>query len=92
MPSAATQIYWALTVAWGATFYQFYLRDLFSTTFGIGRVIQSLDEFPYECRRLQHPRLEACEDLWLDDEARVLYAACAGTEGRLNWNPAYVIN
>jgi hypothetical protein len=89
MPSAATQVYYALVVAWGASFYQFYLRDLFQTTFGIGRVTQNIEDFPYSCRRIEHPRLEACEDLWLDNEGRTLYAGCAGTSpGRLEWNQA----
>jgi hypothetical protein len=88
MPSLGTSIYYALVVAWGAGFYQLYVKELLATTVGLGRVIQTIDEFPFECRRVQHPRLEACEDLWLDDEARVLYAACAGTESRLHWNPA----
>ncbi|KAF2034211.1 calcium-dependent phosphotriesterase [Setomelanomma holmii] len=89
MPSVATQVYYALVVAWGASFYQFFLRDLFQTTFGFGRVIQNIDEFPYSCRRLEHPRLEGCEDLWLDNGGRTLYAGCAGTSpGRLEWNQA----
>ncbi|KAH7343124.1 serum paraoxonase/arylesterase-like protein [Pyrenochaeta sp. MPI-SDFR-AT-0127] len=88
MPSLGSTVYYALVVAWGASLYQLYLKDLFATTFGIGRVIQSIDEFPYTCRRVQHPRLEACEDLWLDNQGRTLYAACAGTEGRLQWNQA----
>lgn len=88
MPSIVTTIYYALVVAWGASFYQLYLKELLATTFGLGRVIQSIDEFPYTCRRVEHPRLEACEDIWLDNEARTLYAACAGTEGRLAWNQA----
>jgi hypothetical protein len=88
MPSIGTQIYYALVVAWGAGFYQLYLREVFSTTLGFGRVIQSIDEFPYDCRRVVHPRLEACEDLWLDNEARVLYAACSGTAGTLEWRQA----
>ncbi|KAH7084118.1 hypothetical protein FB567DRAFT_528431 [Paraphoma chrysanthemicola] len=89
MPSAATQVYYALVVAWAASFYQFFVRDLLSTTFGVGRVIQNIEEFPYSCRRIQHPRLEACEDLWLDNEGRTLYAGCAGTSpGRLEWNQA----
>ncbi|KAF1913087.1 hypothetical protein BDU57DRAFT_589827 [Ampelomyces quisqualis] len=85
MPTAATSIYYALVVAWGASFYQFYLRDVFTTTLGLGRVVQDIGEFPYDCRRIVHPRLEACEDMWLDNEGRVLYAACAGTEARVNW-------
>lgn len=88
MPSVGTSIYVALIVAWGASFYQWYLKDVFATSIGIGRVIQSIDEFPYTCRRVVHPLLEACEDLWIDDQARTLYAACAGTQNRLQWNPA----
>ena len=88
MPSIGTTIYFALVVAWGASFYQLYLKEAFATTFGIGRVIQSIEEFPYTCRRVEHPRLEACEDIWLDNEARTLYAACSGTDGRLAWNQA----
>jgi len=91
MPSIAKTVYWALVVAWGASLYQIYLKDLFTITFGVGRVIQSIDEFPeFNCRRLVHPRLEACEDIWLDNEGRTLYAACAGTAARLAWNQAYV--
>lgn len=88
MPSIGNAIYYALVVAWGASFYQFMLKDLFATTYGFGRVIQSIDDFPYACRRLEHERLEGCEDLWLDNKARVLYAACAGTESRLAWTPS----
>ncbi|KAJ6199359.1 serum paraoxonase/arylesterase-like protein [Bipolaris maydis] len=78
----------ALVVAWGASFYQIYLKDLLVVTFGVGRVMQDIDEFPYSCRRVEHPRLEACEDMWLDDKGRTLYAACAGTSGRMAWNQA----
>lgn len=92
MPSTVTSVYYALVVAWGASFYQFYLRDFIQTSVGIGRVIQPIEDFPFSCRRIEHPQLEACEDLWLDNEARVLYAACAGTEGRLHWNQAYVFS
>jgi len=93
MPSIAKTVYWALVVAWGASLYQIYLKDLFAITFGVGRVIQNIDDFPeFSCRRLVHPRLEACEDIWLDNEGRTLYAACAGTAARLAWNQAYVIS
>jgi hypothetical protein len=86
MPSIANTVYYAFVVAWGSATYQLVLKDLFTTTFGIGRVIQSIDEFPYTCRRIEHPRLEACEDIWLDNDERTLYAACAGTKGRLAWS------
>jgi hypothetical protein len=78
----------ALIVALGASFYQLYIKDLLTVTFGAGRVMQDIDEFLYDCRRVEHPRLEACEDIWLDNEGRTLYAACAGTQGRLAWNQA----
>lgn len=54
----------------------------------MGRVLQPIEDFPYNCRRVNHERLEACEDLWLDDQERVLYLACAGTKSRIQWNPA----
>lgn len=88
MPSIGTSIYYALIVAWGAGFYQLVLKESLATTFGVGRVIQTIDEFPYTCRRVEHPRLEACEDIWLDNEGRTLYAGCSGTDGRLAWNQA----
>ena len=72
-------------------FYQLFLKDFLFTTVGVGRVIQPLADFPYTCRRVQSgEQLEGCEDLWLDEEARVLYAACSGTTSRQKWNPAYV--
>jgi hypothetical protein len=85
MPSIAYIVYYAAVVAWGASLYQFFLKDFLAVTVGLGRVVQTIDEFPFECRRLVHERLEACEDLWIDEEKRVLYAACTGTEGKLAW-------
>ena len=72
-----------------AVFYQWYLKDLFFVTLGVGRTLQAIEDFPYDCRRLRHPRLEGCEDMWIDDEARLLYAACTGTMSRQNWCPTY---
>ncbi|CBX99215.1 hypothetical protein IAQ61_000670 [Plenodomus lingam] len=88
MFGVAQIVYYATCVAWAAIFYQVYLKEFFATTLGFGRIVQSIDEFPYTCRRVEHPRLEACEDIWLDNEARTLYAACAGTKGRLAWSQA----
>ncbi|KAH8781894.1 serum paraoxonase/arylesterase-like protein [Hyaloscypha finlandica] len=68
--------------------YQSWLKEVLFEVIGVGRVIQPIEDFPYKCRRLNHERLEACEDLWLDDQERVLYLACAGTESRIQWNPA----
>ncbi|KAF2492202.1 serum paraoxonase/arylesteras-like protein [Lophium mytilinum] len=67
-----------------AILYQVNLRELLFATVGLGRTIQPIDDFPFTCRRLRHERLEACEDMWLDDDARVLYAACAGSLSRSN--------
>ena len=88
MPRLLTSFSIVLALAGGL--YQYALRDVIFDSYGIGRVIQPIEDFLYHCRRIKHERLQACEDLWLDDEARVLYAACTGTEHRLAWNQAYV--
>jgi len=88
MPSVGTIVYCSAVVAWSAAIHQLLIKDILTVSLGIGRAIQSLDEFPYSCQRIQHPQLEACEDLWLDEQERVLYAACAGTKSRMAWNPA----
>ena len=77
----------SILVALNAALYQLWLKELLATA-GVGRTIQIIEDFPYKCRRIEHPRLEACEDLWLDDDVRVLYAACAGVQQRLGWNAA----
>lgn len=69
-------------------FYQSWLKEVLFEVIGVGRVIQPIEDFPYKCRRINHERLEACEDLWLDDQERALYLACSGTESRIQWNPA----
>lgn len=58
-------------VVFSAVFWQVLLRDVLYITLGIGRMIQTLDEFPYTCRKIEDERLTGCEDLWLDDEARM---------------------
>lgn len=88
MLSVGNIIYYSAVVAWSAAIYQFLIKDLVTVSLGIGRVIQSIEEFPYSCQRIEHPQLEACEDLWLDEQERVVYAACAGTKSRMAWNPA----
>lgn len=55
----------------GAMFWQIFLRDALYITFGLGRAIQSIDDFPYQCRKITDKRLSGCEDLWLDDEQRM---------------------
>lgn len=71
-----------------AALYQLLLKDLLFTSLGLGRAMQPLSAFPYACRRIHHAALEACEDMWLDDEGRALYAACTSAAGRAEWNPS----
>ncbi|KAH8703393.1 serum paraoxonase/arylesterase-like protein [Talaromyces proteolyticus] len=71
-----------------AVLFQFVVKDILFTTLGYGRDLQSIDEFPYSCRRIYHPLLDSCEDLWLDDSGRRLYAACSAISSRKHWNPA----
>lgn len=68
-------------------FWQWRLRDALFLTVGVGRVIQPIKDFPYDCRRITHEQLEGCEDLWLDEKERVLYGACSGSKARSQWNP-----
>lgn len=68
--------------------FQVLLKDAVWLLLGIGKHIQSVDEFPYECRSIGgDPRLHACEDMWLSEETRVLYLACSDPVGRMHWLP-----
>ncbi|MCJ1469947.1 hypothetical protein MMC07_008592 [Pseudocyphellaria aurata] len=71
-----------------AALYQGYVKDTLLVRLGIGRHLQPIEDFPYNCRQLRHHRLEACEDLWLDEQERTLYAACGSSASRMNWLPA----
>lgn len=55
--------------------------------FGIGKTLQPLSDFPYQCRRLRDPRLESCEDMWVSEQRRELYLACSDSTARLHWFP-----
>lgn len=78
----------AFSVAFIAIFYQFWLKEYLFDTLGVGRVSESIENFPWNCRRLVDKELEGCEDLSLDVDGRVLYAACSGSLARGLWNPA----
>lgn len=65
-------------------------RNIFSLVWlglGIGKNIQPVTDFPYKCRRLEHPRLQACEDMWLSHNTRQLFLACSDPLGRKEWFP-----
>ncbi|KAJ5442173.1 hypothetical protein N7445_005180 [Penicillium cf. griseofulvum] len=69
--------------------YKVYIHDAVELFQGVKRIIQPLEDFPeYQCRRMRHPLLESCEDIWLDPSGRKLYAACANPLARLAWCPA----
>jgi hypothetical protein len=72
-----------------ALVFQFFLKDLLFTSFGIGRTIQPIEDFPYTCRKIYGSEniLQSCEDLWLDDEGRTLFAACVDLKSRHEWSP-----
>jgi len=57
---------------------------------GVGQTYNRIEEYPYTCRRLHHPLLEACENMVLDSTTRALYAACATSLGRFGWSPGLV--
>ncbi|KAJ5932394.1 hypothetical protein N7516_006883 [Penicillium verrucosum] len=78
---------WAAIVLVLGILYKTYVHNIIFLTIGIGREIQSIDDFPWTCTRLQHPLLEGCEDMWLDDQERKLYAACNTVDSRKGWSP-----
>ncbi|KAK0111516.1 hypothetical protein ONS95_001870 [Cadophora gregata] len=82
-----TLIFLPGTVVCLAILWQVVLRDTLFITFGIGRTHQKIEEFPYQCRRLEHPLLDSCEDMVLDEEGRTLFAACSSLASRRGWSP-----
>ncbi|KAB8236667.1 uncharacterized protein BDW43DRAFT_241850 [Aspergillus alliaceus] len=83
-----TRAFLALIFAIALGFYKAYLHDAIVIIAGIGRVVQPLEDFPkYRCERVRHPLLESCEDLWLDNANRKLYAACSNPAARKAWSP-----
>ncbi|OLN81104.1 Serum paraoxonase/lactonase 3 [Colletotrichum chlorophyti] len=66
---------------------QLVLKDPIWLGFGIGKTFQQLSEFPYSCRRIEDPRLQACEDMWLSETTRQLFLACSDPLARQQWLP-----
>lgn len=79
--------FWTIFILAFSVFYRVYVHNVLVVVFGLGRHIQRIEEFPWDCTRLSHPLLEACEDMWLDHHDRKLYAACSTTESRQGWAP-----
>ncbi|KAF2172419.1 hypothetical protein M409DRAFT_17652 [Zasmidium cellare ATCC 36951] len=69
-----------------AVFYQLTLKNLIFTIIGVGRHVQPISDFPYQCRRIHDERLQACEDMWLSEETRQLFLACSDPLARQQWD------
>ncbi|KAJ5976491.1 calcium-dependent phosphotriesterase [Penicillium waksmanii] len=80
-------IFWAFIVLATGVIYRTYIHNFIFLTLGIGREIQPIEDFPWTCTRVRHSLLEGCEDLWLDEQDRKLYAACNSLESRKGWSP-----
>jgi hypothetical protein len=85
-----TFVFLSSAILWGAVFWQGFLSDFLFITLGVGRTLQKIEDFPYTCKRIRSPLLESCEDMWLDEEDRKLYAACSTIANRGGWGPGSV--
>ncbi|PSS05122.1 hypothetical protein BD289DRAFT_419557 [Coniella lustricola] len=54
---------------------------------GIGKTIQPISDFEHQCRRINDPLLQACEDMWLSEASRQLFLACSDPVLRGQWMP-----
>ncbi|KAB5566197.1 hypothetical protein GE09DRAFT_1171434 [Coniochaeta sp. 2T2.1] len=54
---------------------------------GLGKTIQPISDFPYQCTRIFHPLLQSCGDMWLSRGSRQLYLACGDFRSRARWFP-----
>ena len=68
-----------------------YFRDFFFLSLGLYRGLQPIEDFQYTCSPIRHEALEGCEDIWLDEEGRALYAACGSSYSRTQWCPSYAL-
>jgi arylesterase / paraoxonase len=71
----------------GAVLWPIIIRDLVIVNSGFGRKIQPISDFPYQCRRITGPGLQACEDMWLSERTRQLFLACSTSLSRKEWMP-----
>ncbi|RSM19081.1 hypothetical protein CDV31_002002 [Fusarium ambrosium] len=70
-----------------AVIFQVTLKEAIWLAFGIGRMMQPISDFPYTCRKIVDPRMEACEDMWLSESTRQLFLACSDPLTRDLWMP-----
>ncbi|PTD06831.1 hypothetical protein FCULG_00006500, partial [Fusarium culmorum] len=67
--------------------FQVYLKEAVWLGLGIGKVMQPISDFPYTCRKIVDPRMEACEDMWLSHSTRQLFLVCSDPIARDAWFP-----
>ncbi|KIW46730.1 uncharacterized protein PV06_02376 [Exophiala oligosperma] len=78
----------SILLALAAVVYQFLLKDILFRTVGLGRTVLPVSSFPYKCHRIHgDPNIQACEDMWLDENSRTLYLACSDSAARRDWMP-----
>ncbi|OAL36419.1 hypothetical protein AYO20_04315 [Fonsecaea nubica] len=78
----------AISLGFCAVFWQLFLREVLFNAVGLGRTVQPVTDFPYQCHRISgDPNLQACEDMWLDRGSRTLYLACSDSLARKEWMP-----
>ncbi|CAG1981710.1 unnamed protein product [Fusarium graminearum] len=70
-----------------AVLFQVYLKEAVWLGLGIGKVMQPISDFPYTCRKIVDPRMEACEDMWLSQSTRQLFLVCSDPIARDAWFP-----
>lgn len=70
-----------------AILYQTILRPVIFDLYGVGRAVQSISDFPYDCRKIHDPNLQACEDMWFHEPSRQLFLACSDPVSRKEWMP-----
>ncbi|EWZ28573.1 uncharacterized protein FOBCDRAFT_251674 [Fusarium oxysporum Fo47] len=71
-----------------AVLFQIFLQETIWLFLGVGRVMQPLADFPYTCRKIVDPRMEACEDMWLSQSTRQMFLACSDPIARKHWMPS----
>lgn len=81
-------VIFAVLFGLGGILWQLFLRDALVHGLGVGREMQPVSDFPYKCHRISgDPNIQACEDMWLDQNSRTLYLACSESLARKAWMP-----
>lgn len=80
-------VFASLLVALTSFIYQSRLYYLPIVGFGLNHTLEPIGTFPYRCRRLEDPQLQACEDMWLSERTRQLFVACSDSLARQHWMP-----